>query len=128
MGDLNWDTNRVYYVIQMRLKCDADEANQWIKDRSEKYTFDLKEEKTMSFEWFLSDDDTEATLMESFEDSDGAKQRAENLFASPIAAEWAERFDPTNMIVAGNVNQDLFELLTPIGSKFHRYAGGFNLR
>ena len=45
---------------------------------------------TASFEWFLSDDDTEATLIESFEDSDGAKQRAENLFASPIAAEWAE--------------------------------------
>ena len=128
MGDLNWDTNRVYYVIQMRMKCDADEAKQWIKERSAKYTFDLKKEKTMSFEWFLSDDDTEATLMESFEDSDGAKQRAKNLFASPIAAEWAERFDPTKMIVAGNVKQDLFELLTPMGSKFHRYAGGFNHR
>ena len=45
---------------------------------------------TASFEWFLSDDDTEATLIESFEDSDGAKQRAANLFASPIAAKWAE--------------------------------------
>ena len=45
---------------------------------------------TASFEWFLYDDDTEATLIESFEDSDGAKQRAENLFAIPIAAEWAE--------------------------------------
>ena len=83
---------------------------------------------TASFEWFLYDDDTKATLMESLEDSDGAKQRAENLFASPIAAEWSERFDPTNMIVAGNVKQDLFELLTPMGAKFHRYAGGFNHR
>ena len=73
MGDLHSDTNPVYCVLQKRLKCDADEANQWIKDRSEKYTFDLKEEKTMSFEWFLSDDATEATLIESFEDSDGAK-------------------------------------------------------
>ena len=90
MGNLNSDTNRVYTVMHKSLKCDADEAKQWIKDRSAKYTFDLKEEKTMSFEWFLSDDDTEATLIESFEDSDGAKQRAENLFASPIAAEWAE--------------------------------------
>lgn len=78
-----------------------------IKERSAKYTFDLKEEKTMSFEWFLSDDNTETTLIESFEDSDSAKQRAENLFASPIAKEWAERFDHTNMIVAWNVKQDL---------------------
>ena len=38
---------------------------------------------TASFEWFLYDDDTEATLMESFEDSDGAKQRAEIFLQAP---------------------------------------------
>ena len=128
MGDLNSDTNSIYTVMQIRLKCYADEAKKQIKDRSAKYTLDLNEEKTMSFEWFLSDDETEATLMESFKDSDGAKQRVENLFASPIAAERMERFDLTNMILAGNVKQDLIELLTPRGAKFLRYAGGFNHR
>ena len=128
MGDLNSDTNSIYTFIQMRLKCDADEAKKQIKDRSAKYTLDLNEEKTMSFEWFLSDDETEATLMESFKDSDGAKQRVDNIFASLIAEKWAERFDLTNMIVAGNVKQDLIELLTPMGAKFLRYAGGFNHR
>ena len=72
----------------------------------------------MSFEWFLSDGETEAILMESFKDSDGAKQRVYNLFSSPIYAEWEERFDLTNMIVAGNVKQDLIELLTPLSAKF----------
>ena len=54
-------TNRVYYVLQMKLKCDVDEASNWIKTRSVKYTKDLKEEKTLSFEWFLSADGKEAT-------------------------------------------------------------------
>ena len=51
MADLITETDRVYYVLQMNLKCDADEATKWIKTRSVKYTKDLQEEKTLSFEW-----------------------------------------------------------------------------
>ena len=126
MADLNTKTDRVYYVLQMNLKCNADEATNWIKTRSVKYTKGLKEEKTLSFEWFVSADGKEATLIESFSDSDGAKQRAENLLASPIAQEWGERFEPTNWIVGGSVKQDLVDLLAPMGAKFHEYMDGFN--
>ena len=48
-------------------------AEQWIKERSAKYVFELKEEKGVSFEWFLSDDNTEVTIIEPYLDSDGAK-------------------------------------------------------
>ena len=123
---MNTKPNRVYYVLQMDLKCDANEATNWIKNRSVKYTKDLQEEKTLSFEWFVSADGTEATLIESFLDSDGAKKRAENLLASPIAQEWGERFEPTNWIVGGSVKQDLIDLLAPMGAKFHKYMDGFN--
>ena len=121
MADLNAKTDRVYFVLQMNLKCDVDEATKWIKTRSVKYTKDLQEEKTLSFEWFVSADGKEATLIELFSDSDGAKQRAENLLASPIAHEWGERFEPTNWIVGGRVKQDLIDLLALIGAKFHKY-------
>ena len=126
MTDMNAKPNRVYYVLQMSLKCDANEATNWIKNRSVKYTKDLQEEKTLSFEWFVSADGKEATLIESFIDSDGAKKRAENLLASPIAQEWGDRFEPTNWIVGGSVKQDLIDLLAPMGAKFHKYMDGFN--
>ena len=110
------------------LKCGADEAKQWIKDRSAKLTFDLKEEKLMSFEWYLNNDETEATLIESFEDSDGLKQRFENLLAGPLVPEWSERFELKYMMVFGNVKKDVIELLTPFCATFHTFAGGFNHR
>ena len=128
MGNLNSDTNRIYTVMHKSLKCDAYEAKQWIKDRSAKYTFDLKEEKTMSFEWYLNNDDTEATLIESFEVSDGLKQRFENLMAGPIVSEWSARFELKYMMVFGNVKKDVIELVTPFGATFHTFAGGFNHR
>ena len=126
MGNLNSDTNRVYFYINLRLKSDIDVAEQWIKDRSAKYVFELKEEKGISFEWFLSDDNTEATLIESYVDSDGAKQRIENHAASPIATEVLEHFDITGFHVFGNAKKVLIEMLSAWGAKFNRFAGGFN--
>ena len=128
MGNLNSDTNRVYFFINLRLKSDIDVAEQWIKDRSAKLTFEGKEEKLMSFEWYLNNDETEATLIESFEDSDGLKQRFENLMAGPIVPEWSERFELKYMMVFGNVKKDVIELLSPFGATFHTFAGGFDHR
>ena len=126
MGKLNSDTNRVYVMINLKLKSDIEVAEQWIKDRSAKYVFELKEEKGLSFEWFLSDDNTEATLIESYVDSDGLKQRIENHAASPIATEVLEHFDITGVHCFGSANKDLIEMLSAWGAKFNRYAGGFN--
>ena len=127
MGNLNSE-HRVYLIFNLKLKSDinVEVAEQWIKDRSAKYVFELKEEKGISFEWFLSDDNTEATLIESYVDSDGAKQRIENHVASPIATEVLEHFDITGFHVFGNAKKDLIEMLSSWGAKFHRYAGGFN--
>ena len=57
MGNLNVE-HRVYLLFNLKLKSDVsmDKAEQWIKERSAKYVFELKEEKGVSFEWFLSDD------------------------------------------------------------------------
>ena len=113
-------------MINLKLKSDIEVAEKWIKDRSAKFVFELKEEKGISFEWFLSDDNTEATLIESYVDSDGAKQRIENHAASPIATEVLEHFDITGVHVFGNAKKDLIEMLSAWGAKFNRFAGGFN--
>ena len=118
----------VYLIFNLNLKSDTsvDIAEQWIKDRSAKYVFELKEEKGISFEWFLSDDNTEATLIESYVDSDGLKQRIENHAASPIATEVLEHFDITDVHCFGSAKKDLIEMLSAWGAKFNRFAGGFN--
>ena len=127
MGYLNSE-HRVYLIFNLKLKSDinVEVAEQWIKDRSAKYVFELKEEKGISFEWFLSADNTEATIIESYIDSDGAKQRLENHSASPIATEVLEHFDITGAHCFGTMNKDFIEMFNAWGGKFNRYVGGFN--
>ena len=88
--------------------------------------FNLKEEKTISYEWHLSDDNSEATLVESFIDSDGAMQRLNNHMSSPIAEEVMQHVDIKEWLVFGNSKQDLIDALTPFGAKFKRQHCGFN--
>ena len=88
--------------------------------------FNLKEGKTISYEWHLSDDNSEATLVELFIDSDGAMQRLNNHMSSPIAEEVMEHVDIKEWLVFGNSKQDLIDALTPFGAKFKKHHSGFN--
>ena len=126
MKELNSKTQKIIFVIQCSIKSDANEFLTWSKERAAKYVFNLKEEKTISYEWHLSDDNSEATLVESFIDSDGAMQRLNNHMSSPIAEEVMNHVDIKEWLVFGNSKQDLIDALTPFGAKFKRQHCGFN--
>ena len=126
MKELNSKTQKIIFVIQCSIKSDANEFLTWSKERAAKYVFNLKEGKTISYEWHLSDDNSEATLVESFIDSDGAMQRLNNHMSSPIAEEITQHVDIKEWLVFGNSKQDLIDALTPFGAKFKRQHCGFN--
>ena len=126
MKELNSKTQKIIFVIQCSIKSDANEFLTWSKERAAKYVFNLKEKKTISYEWHLSDDNSEATLVESFIDSDGAMQRLKNHMSSPIAEEVTQYVDIKEWLVFGNSKQDLIDALTPFGAKFKRQHCGFN--
>jgi quinol monooxygenase YgiN len=126
MKELNSKSQKIIFVIQCSIKSDPNEFLTWSKERAAKYVFNLKEEKTISYEWHLSDDNSEATLVESFSDSDGAMQRLNNHMSSPIAEEVTQHVDIKEWLVFGNSKQDLIDALTPFGAKFKRQHCGFN--
>ena len=126
MKELNSKSQKIIFVIQCSIKSDVNEFQTCAKNRAAKYVFNLKEEKTISYEWHLSDDNSEATLVESFSDSDGAMQRLNNHMSSPIAEEVMQHVDIKEWLVFGNSKQDLIDALTPFGAKFKRQQCGFN--
>ena len=69
MTKLNAHSNRMVLIIQCSVK-NSGEFKKWTRDRASKYVYDLKEENSISYEWHLSADGNQATLIESFIDSD----------------------------------------------------------
>ena len=74
----------------------------------------------------MSDDNTEATLVESFIDSNGAMRRLNNHISSLIAEEAMQHVVIKEWLVFGNYKQDLIDALTPFGAKFKRQHCDFN--
>ena len=126
MSGLRENSDQICSVIQVSVKGNPDEFKNWVKNRSSKYVLDLKEEKLISYEWHISDDGKEATLVELLVDSDGYMQRLKNHLDSPIAAEITDLIDFKGWHIFGNAKPDLMKALQPMGATFQGYFFGFN--
>ena len=82
MAELNAHSDRMVLVFNCKVKS-ADDFKAWSKDRAAKYVYECNEENTISYEWHISDDGSEATLIETFKDSDSMMVRLGNHGASP---------------------------------------------
>ena len=113
------------FIVNCKVK-DTESFKTWTKDRAAKYVYDLKEENSISYEWHISEDGTEATLIEAFVDSDSMMVRLGNHDASPIAAEVLELVDITGVLCLGNAKQDAIDALSAWGAIFHAHHAGFH--
>ena len=126
MSELNIGSEQIITVIQCNVKSNPEEFKKWIKDRASKYVFELKEENTISYEWFLSDNGKKATLVEIYTNSDATVQRFKNHGASPIANEVVEFVDFEAVYCFGNPKEDLREMLGACGAVIQNHLCGFN--
>ena len=125
MAELNAHSDRMVTVISCKVR-DGESFKTWARDRAAKYVYDLKEENSISYEWYISDDSKEATLIEAYVDSDSMMVRFANHGASPIATEVLEQVEITSVLCLGNAKPDAIELLTAWGAKFQSHHAGYN--
>ena len=122
---LNNDDGTITFILQMVVMPKTNDLESWITERSSRVTFQFEEMKTSRFEWFLSTNKAKATLIEIFDDSEGALTRFNNLISSPIAAEWMDRFEVESFTVLGDASHELREALASMEPDFRAFAGGF---
>ena len=122
---LNQYNGNITFLLQINVVAGAEGISSWIADRSARVTYEFDEEKTRRFEWFLSADKKKATLIEVFDDNEGALTRVQNLMSSAIAPEWMDRFEIESLTVLGEVSDNLQEALASIAPDVRTFAGGF---
>jgi hypothetical protein len=74
----------------------------------------------------MSEDGNQATLIESFIDSDSMMVRLANHGASPIATEVFEQVDIQSVLCLGNAKQDAIDALSAWGANFQAHHCGYN--
>jgi hypothetical protein len=125
MAELNAHSDRMVFIVNSKVK-DTESFKTWTKDRAAKYVYDLKEENSISYEWHISEDGTEATPIETFVDSESMMVRLANHGASPLAAEVHDHVEMKSVRVLGNAKQDAIDALSAWGATFHSHHAGYN--
>jgi len=125
MTELNAASDRMVLIIDCKVK-DREGFKTWARDRAAKYVYELKEENSISYEWHISEDGSEATLIEAFTDSDAMMVRLGNHAASPLASEVLELIDITDVLCLGNAKQNAVEALSAWGARFRSHHSGYN--
>ena len=74
----------------------------------------------------MSADGSQATLIESFIDSDSMMVRLANHGASPIATEVFEQVDIESVLCLGNAKQDAKDAFSAWGANFQGHHCGYN--
>ena len=125
MTELNTVSNRMVLLTDCKLK-DIEEFKTWARERAAKYVYELNEENSISYEWHVAKDGSDATLIESFTDSDAMMVRLGNHAASPLASEVLELVDITDVLCLGNANPAAVEALSAWGARFRSHHSGYN--
>ena len=125
MTELNTVSNRMVLIIDCKVK-DIEEFKTWARDRAAKYVYELNEENSISYEWHVAKDGSEATLIEAFTDSDAMMVRLGNHAASPLASEVLELIDITDVLCLGNAKPNAVETLSAWGARFRSHHSGYN--
>ena len=125
MTELNTVSNRMVLIIDCKVK-DIEEFKTWVRDRAAKYVYELNEENSISYEWHVAKDGSDATLIEAFTDSDAMMVRLGNHAASPLASEVLELVDITDVLCLGNANTTAVAALSAWGARFRSHHSGYN--
>jgi len=125
MSELNKQNRIITYIFELELIKGVDEVKEFMRENSSPYVYNCSEPKTIRFEWFLSEDEKSATLIEMFEDSDAAKLRLENHSASHLVEEFPEHFEIKQFIVLGDIKSDMKEKLADWNGDLRGNVAGF---
>ena len=125
MSELNKQNKIITYIFELGLIKSVGETREFMRENSSPYVFNCSEPKTIRFEWFLSEDEKSATLIEMFEDSDAAKLRLENHSESHLVKEFPEYFEIKNFIVLGDIKPDMKDKLADWNADLRGNVGGF---
>ena len=125
MSGLNKQNPIITYIFELELIKSVDEVKEFMRENSSPYVYNCSEPKTIRFEWFLSEDEKSATLIEMFEDSDAAKLRLENHSASHLVEEFPEHFEIKQFIVLGDIKSDMKEKLADWKADLRGNVAGF---
>lgn len=117
-------SNHIEWVLETRIAEGKRDALDDLMSRMVKATFE-DEPGALTYEWYVTEDDTRCVLIERYRDADAAMVHLGN-FGAKFAGEFMALLTPERFTVMGAASDALRDALTPMGAVFIPHIAGFH--
>ena len=122
---LHKDSGQLRVIIDVSYES-TDEFIDFIENEQCQFLESLGVDGLLKFEWYVDESTQTATLVEEFADVASFQELASKAIGTPVNLKFREIAKFENMIVLGDVSEEIKENLSAMGPKFRSYKAGLN--
>ena len=122
---LHKDNGQLRVIIDVSYES-TDEFIDFIENEQCQFLESLGVDGLLKFEWYVDESTQTATLVEEFADVASFQELASKAIGTPVNLKFREIAKFENMIVLGDVSEEIKENLSAMGPKFRTYKAGLN--
>ncbi len=115
----------VIIIFDVSFKEDLEIIQKYIVDEEIPFIASLNQENLVRFEWYFSQNEKSATLIEMAKDSDAWEALATKVIGSPVNLKFNNYFLIEKLTVLGNASESLKETIGSMNPIFKPYVAGF---
>ena len=90
------------------------------------FIYDLNRGNLTSFQWYFSEEENSATLVEVSKNSDAWEELAAQVIGSPVNVKFNEFFKLEKLTILGSVSDSFREKVEPMSPVFKVHTAGFS--
>ena len=124
MKKLNQKSDEVTVVIEVSFKENFNEVKKYIREEQCPLFFNLNDDGTIRFEWFVDEDEKGGTLIEVFKNSNVWEELGNKIIGSPVNIRFMELFNVEKLSVLGEINENFKEKIKGLNPVVKSYVGG----
>ena len=120
-------TNSLTIIFDVSYKEDFETIQEYIIEEEIPFIDSLNQGNLVRFEWYFSQDEKTATLVEMAKDSDAWEALATKVIGSPVNMKFNDYFVIEKLTVLGEASESLREAIGPMNPVFKSYVAGFDI-
>lgn len=122
---MNEESSVTTIIVNVTFEEDVSVIKDFIRNEQIPFIFGFGIAKLKRFEWFFSEDENAATLIEVFEDSAAFAELGGKVIGTPVNLKFRELITIESLTVLGSISEAFKEKLAPMGARVRTYMGGF---
>ena len=118
--------NQLIVIFDVSFSAEKQVIQDYIVKEECPFIYDLNRGNLTTFQWYFSEEENLATLVEVSKSSDAWEELAAQVIGSPVNVKFNEFFTMEKLTILGSVSDSFKEKVEPMNPVFKAHTAGFS--